>query len=204
MIGVDEAGKGAVLGSMFVAAVQIDSSLGCLDRLRDSKQLGSKERKELAGLIRRDACFNVVEVPAEEVDKYVQKGGMNDLVVEAHSQALRGLGVDDEVVADASDVVAERFESRLSDLAGIEVVAEHGADENHACVAAASIVAKVERDRHVEEFGAGSGYPGDSNTRDFLERYVRRNGCLPPYARSSWQTSHDILSEFEQTALDEY
>lgn len=204
MIGVDEAGKGAVLGSMFVAAVQVHDGLGCLDRLRDSKQLGEEERRELAGELRRDACFNVVKVSADEVDSYVRDGGMNDLVVEAHSRALRGLGVRDGVVADASDVSAERFESRLSMLAGMDVSAEHRADENHACVAAASIVAKVERDRHVKRYGAGSGYPGDPNTRDFLESYVRRNGCLPPYARSSWQTSRDVLARVEQSGLDEY
>ncbi|NNC25056.1 ribonuclease HII, partial [Salinisphaera sp. USBA-960] len=73
----------------------------------------------------------------------------------------------------------------------VDLVAEHGADETHAIVGAASIVAKVARDNHVaalaDEYGdVGSGYPGDTATREFLRAYVREHGSLPGCARESW------------------
>ncbi len=94
------------------------------------------------------------------------------------------------------------------------MTAEHGADESHPVVAAASVVAKVERDRVVaaldEEYrsrgydGIGSGYPSDPTTRAFLREYVAREGDLPACARRSWSTCDDLLAANEQSALDEF
>lgn len=207
MIGVDEAGKGAVLGSMFVAAVQLQDGFSRTEELRDSKLLDRAVREELASDLESETRYAVVEIPPDEVDRYVRDGGMNDLVVKAHARAVKKLGVEGVVVADASDVSAERFASRLSRLSGWDegrVMAEHHADENHGCVAAASILAKVRRDQHVEGYGCGSGYPGDPHTQQFLDEYVRRNGCLPPYARSSWKTSQRVLESVDQKGLDEF
>jgi ribonuclease HII len=76
-------------------------------------------------------------------------------------------------------------------------------------VAAASIVAKVERDRHVDDLRAeygevGSGYPSDPTTRTFLRDYVRDHGELPACARTSWKTCDDVLVAATQSALDEF
>jgi len=89
------------------------------------------------------------------------------------------------------------------------VTAEHGADDEYDLVAAASVVAKVARDAHVEtlaeEYGdVGSGYPSDPTTREFLEGYVGEHGELPDCARASWQTSRDALAAAEQSALGEF
>jgi ribonuclease HII len=99
--------------------------------------------------------------------------------------------------------VAERVEGDLT------VRAEHGADAAHDLVAAASVVAKVERDRRIEHVAAeygevGSGYPSDPTTRAFLREYVREHGTLPACARSSWATADDALAAAEQSALDEF
>ncbi|MFW5929223.1 MAG: ribonuclease HII [Halobacteriota archaeon] len=210
-VGVDEAGKGPVLGSMYVVAAYVpDSPAG----LRDSKRLSPERRRELASTLRSDEDneFEVVEVSADEVDAYVDGDGttMNDLVVDAHASALQGLDVPDVAVVDASDTSESRFQEMVSRRVENDVVAEHGADDLHAAVAAASVVAKVERDRHVDEIGerydvdVGSGYPGDSRTLGFLKDYLVENGSLPSEVRCSWDTCRRLEAEVSQAGFDDF
>ena len=82
---------------------------------------------------------------------------------------------------------------------------EHKADEKYPIVSAASIVAKHERDRLIEELKSklgdfGSGYPSDSKTRRFLMELMRSRGIDNPYIRSSWRT----LAKIAQRKLDEF
>ncbi|MXR39997.1 ribonuclease HII [Halobaculum sp. WSA2] len=126
---------------------------------------------------------------------------------------------DDGTTDDGGD--RDRVGDRDGDGAGehgsgpnVDVTAEHGADESYSIVAAASVVAKVERDRIVAGLdatyrdrgydGIGSGYPSDPNTREFLREYVRREGDLPECARTSWSTCDDVLAASEQSALGEF
>ncbi len=212
MIGVDEAGKGPVLGAMFVAAVEY-SGAEDID-VADSKQLSPASRQEVAAEIRERCQVAVVELHPSEIDGYVTGAdtSMNDLMVEAHAEALSRLDVAGKAVVDASDTDEERFRRRVASKAdgGVEVSAFHGADENYPAVSAASVVAKVARDSHVEEIAenhgvdVGSGYPGDSRTRKFLQTYVERHDELPPETRESWSTSHDILSEHRQSTVTDF
>ena len=84
----------------------------------------------------------------------------------------------------------------------MEVFAEHRADRNHLVVAAASILAKVERDRSIREIEKnlglkiGSGYSSDPTTVLFLEEWVKEHGDLPPFARKSWKTAERIKARF--------
>jgi len=197
MIGVDEAGKGAVVGSMFVAAVEFDADF----EVPDSKRLGADKREELAERVRKTCEVAVVEVTADEIDRYVVDGGMNDLMVEAHGRALDGLDASGAVVADASDTDADRFARRLSERAGREVDAEHGADDRYDAVGAASVVAKVERDAGVSEFDAGSGYPGDQDAVEFLRRHAPE---YPDCVRESWSTAERVARKEKQSDLDEF
>jgi ribonuclease HII len=153
---------------------------------------------------------------------------MNRLTVVGQAEAARSLlagkfvadggGAEYSVLADAGDTSESRFARRLADaiqdgggVTGDEVSvdARHGADDEDPVVAAASIVAKVERDARVEaiadEYGdVGSGYPSDPTTTDFLETYVREEGELPDCARASWSTCDDVLASVEQAGLGEY
>lgn len=208
--GVDEAGKGPVLGSMFVAAVRADP--GALpDDVGDSKGIEPTRRQELEGTIRETAAaFEVVEIPVERIDD--PDADMNELTVTGHGNALDAVAEDGlSGYADAGDTNAVRFERRVKDHLDCEVDlrAEHGADETYPIVGAASILAKVARERHVNwlaaEFGEiGSGYPSDPTTRDFLESYVREHGELPACARKSWQTSRDVLRALDQSSLSDF
>lgn len=209
--GVDEAGRGPVLGSMFVACVRADSTI-LPEGIDDSKRLSPARREALATELHADerVSIAVVEVTPAEIDD--SSTDMNTLTVEASAAAIdRIVENGHSGVVDACDTDAARFGRRVADMTDmdIEIEAEHGADGNDELVGAASIVAKVARDAHIMElsnkYGAlGSGYPGDPNTRNFLREYVREHGDLPPLARASWQTSRDVLAAAEQSALAEF
>jgi ribonuclease HII len=222
--GVDEAGKGPVLGSMFAAAVVADPAELPGD-VGDSKGIPPERREELAAEIREvAAAVGVAEIPVERIDD--EATDMNSLTVAAQAEALAAAAADfdsDAVASgsvsgyiDAGDTNAVRFERRVSegvadrlDDASPDVRAEHGADETYPVVGAASIVAKVERDAHVDRLAAehgdvGSGYPSDPATREFLEGYVAEHGALPPCARASWKTSQDALAAATQSSLGEF
>jgi ribonuclease HII len=213
-IGVDEAGKGPVLGPMVAAAVRADVD-ALPDGVDDSKRLSPARRASLAETLRAGPAVTVgvAVVPVARIDD--PGTDMNSLTVTAHGEAVSAAASDgDEVVVDAGDVDAGRFGRRVrADAAdrgvGVEVTAEHGADAAHAHVAAASVVAKVERDARVEtlreEYGeVGSGYPSDPATRAFLREWVREHGRLPDCARASWSTSEDVLAAAEQSSLSEF
>jgi ribonuclease HII len=207
--GVDEAGKGPVLGSMFAAAV-VAEPVDLPESVADSKRLTPARREELDAEIRADCDVGVAEIPVARIDD--PETDMNALTVEAQAKALSQVdcgGLAGHV--DAGDVDEARFGRRVAD--GVDVAvnltAEHGADDEHDVVAAASIVAKVARDSHVDDLVAehgdvGSGYPSDPTTREFLGEYVREYGVLPDCARESWQTCTDVLAAAEQAGLDEF
>ena len=208
--GVDEAGKGPVLGSMFAAAVRADPD-ALPEGVADSKHLSPERRSELSRAIHERAdAVAVAEIPVERIDD--PDTDMNTLTVEAHAEALAGVVLEGlSGYVDAGDTNAVRFERRLTKRLDVplELRAEHGADEQYPIVSAASIIAKVTRDAHVDRLAAeygpiGSGYPGDEQTRLFLREYVEERGHLPPCARSSWQTCSDILGERDQSSLTEF
>lgn len=216
-IGADEAGKGPVLGPMLAAAVRADPA-DLPDGVADSKRLAPRRREELAAELRDHPAVSV-GVAAVEVDRIDDPGtDMNTLTVEAQAEAIAAVAeAGDEAIVDAGDVSEERFARRVREGVAdagpkITVEAEHGADDEYAIVGAASIVAKVERDRRVdalaEEYAeyddVGSGYPSDPNTREFLRTYVEDHGDLPACARASWSTCEDVLHAAEQSSLSEF
>ena len=212
VVGVDEAGKGPVLGSMFAAAVRVTDPAALPDDLDDSKALSPERREALDAALRGDdrVTIAVVEVAPERIDDPTTD--MNTLTVAAQAEALAALAAPgDRVLLDAGDVSAERFARRVAERVDqpLDRHAEHEADATYAAVSAASVVAKVVRDAHVaalaESFGeVGSGYPSDPTTRAFLAGYVDEHGELPACARRSWQTCDDALAAAEQSALGEF
>jgi ribonuclease HII len=210
-VGADEAGKGPVLGPMVAAAVRAPADAVPAD-VDDSKRLAPDHRADLAARLRdHDAVeVGVAVVSTDRIDDPATD--MNGLTVAAQAEAVAAVAADgDAVVVDAGDVDADRFGRRVGEAvdAAVSVRAEHRADERHPRVAAASVVAKVERDARVEaltaEYGeVGSGYPGDERTRAFLAEYVREHGTLPACARASWATSADVLAAEEQSSLSEF
>lgn len=207
--GVDEAGKGPVLGSMFAAAVRAPAD-SLPDGIDDSKRLSDDRREALAERLRDD---DRVDVGVAEIEPArIDDGNMNDLTVTAHAEAVSSVVRPGDVgLCDAGEVDAERFARRVADAvdAEFDLDARHGADGTDEFVGAASVVAKSARESHVAELASkygevGSGYPGDPTTIDFLKAYVESTGELPACARASWSTCEDVVREVTQSALEEF
>jgi ribonuclease HII len=216
VIGVDEAGRGPVIGPLVVAAlaVPVDGGEDVLRGMgvRDSKKLQVPRRDRLyAELVRYPHA--VVEVPAEDIDAMRETATMN--VIEARLfasavlkvLAMLGAGVRAAAYIDAADtselVFERRFRSAIAGdpLAGavVHVVCRHKADDTYPVVSAASIVAKGRREDAVarikSELGQdfGTGYTHDRATIAFLEKWITEKGNLPPHTRTSWRTAQRIV-----------
>jgi ribonuclease HII len=214
-IGIDEAGKGPVLGPMIAAAVRADADDLPRD-VADSKRLTASKRESIAAELRESSAveIGIGVVTTAEIDD--PETDMNGLTVAVQVRALAEVAVDgDHAIADAGDVSEARFARRVADGLTdngvvVDLTAEHGADEHYRLVGAASILAKVERDARIAAIDAeyeadiGSGYPSDRTTRAFLADYVDRHGDLPACARRSWATCEDVLRAAEQSELAEF
>ncbi len=205
--GVDEAGKGSVLGPMAVAAVgcRATEDLEALP-IRDSKVLRPKQREALYEILLRDFSIAIVMIDAAGIDDARTRMSMNQCVAELHAEALMGLRPESAYV-DACDVNAERYGRTVAGYLDYpcNIVAEHRADARYKIVGAASVVAKVTRDRAIreleEQFGkVGSGYPSDPVTIEFLRGYIREYGNPPPCARRSWKT----VTNLSQTTMQDF
>jgi len=207
LMGADEAGKGPVVGSMFVAGLVIDEErlfdLAAFG-VRDSKQLAPAKREILAKKIMRIATDHyILEVPPQIIDELRGVMTMNDIMVRSFSQVVAKLHAH-RAILDAADVDAARFAARVRSASEtkMELIAEHKADERHQIVSAASILAKVRRDASMRELEAqlgckiGSGYPHDKDTLNFLADWLKEKHDLPPCARHSWATAQRIKASF--------
>ncbi len=202
--GIDEAGKGCVIGPLVIAGVACD----CEGRLaeigvKDSKKLSQKRREELAVKIREIGRVEVVKIPAERLDELMGSKTINEILKEFYAEIIRKLQPELAYV-DSPDVIPERLSKELENLTGITVVAEHKADEKYPLVAAASIIAKVEREKEIEmlkaKFGDfGSGYASDPRTRDFLKDMISQ-GKIPSFVRKRWKT----VSNLKQQTLEDF
>jgi len=215
--GIDEAGKGPVLGPMCVAGLLLDEKkLPALTRLgvKDSKLLTPKKREALDVEIKKLADkYFILEVSPKQIDELRKMMTMNEIMVACYVKVLNELRPDSAFV-DAADVIAERFGENIKKkyTEKIELISEHNADEKYPIVSAASILAKIQRDalvRKIEKsigIEIGSGYPADPKTLRFLEKWTREHGKLPKFARSSWETSKKLLVKIErnQRKISEY
>ena len=211
-IGIDEAGKGPVIGSMFVAGVLNFEGLEELG-VKDSKKLSAKRREYLAELIEAATEVHVLEITAGEIDEGRKRHTLNEIMVELFSTVIRSFQPDRAIV-DAADVNPDRFAMNLRancDRAGgkgeFELISESKADDRYPVVSAASIVAKVHRDRSIRQLEAdigeeiGSGYPADPKTIQFLKRQLREEDDIPPYVRRSWKTVKRNLASINTSFL---
>jgi ribonuclease HII len=207
--GVDDAGRGSVIGPLVIAGILIDSEdvpklvqLG----VKDSKLLSPSRRETLAVDIKRIARKHaVVKLSPAEIDRVVEKGRklrrLNWLEAQAMAKVIELLRPDVAYV-DASDVFEERFKQQILEFLPfkVEIVSEHKADRKYPVVSAASIIAKVERDREIAELKAkygdfGCGYPTDPKTIEFLHRCLETFKEYPEFVRRSWRPAKKVKRE---------
>jgi len=195
VIGIDEAGRGPVIGPLVVCGVVIEEyRLEKLERLqlRDSKRLTPGRRKVMARRINKIAECHTVHIQAGDIDNLRAKDvNLNEIEKIAIKKVI-GLSNPSLAYIDCLDVKPQRFcEEMESFREGLKVIAEHKADDKYPIVSAASIVAKVERDMEIDKIrkeykDVGSGYPSDPKTIAFLKRFSYEN--LPYFVRKSWAT----------------
>ena len=208
---MDEAGKGSVLGPMVVAAVGVPSEDVFSDiEVNDSKLLSPKMRERLYAVIRKRFRVVTVRIDAHEIDEIRMGMTMNACVARAHAQVIAKLSPDCAYV-DACDVNTFRYAEMVKNHLELpcEIVSEHHADEKFPVVSAASIIAKVTRDRAIatlaKKYGEiGSGYPSDPVTIRFLNSYIDEHRVPPPIARKSWKTVSAILAKKTQSSLGDF
>ncbi|MGI5964308.1 MAG: ribonuclease HII [Candidatus Methanomethylophilaceae archaeon] len=210
--GIDEAGRGSVMGPLVVAIVRTDSDGDLMSMgVKDSKKLTPHRREVLYEKIFGNYETEFLEVSAEEIDSLRKKMSLNEIELDMFAEAVGKLpsGL---VYADCPDVNTSAFSSRLSRKCGnrFKIVAEHKADDKYPVVSAASIVAKVIRDRRIkeisEEFGesVGSGYPSDRVTMDFIERWIKEKGVPPPNTRCSWESVRNLTTLAANTKISDW
>ncbi len=211
-MGIDEAGRGAWIGPLVVGAVAAGPDE--LERVRgsgakDSKALSPARREEVFERLSAFARFGSVVLEPERIDRYVTRGRLNELEAIAFAEVARPFAPA-VLRVDACDANAPRFGRTVARHAGpaFRVVARHRFDATDPLVGAASIVAKVLRDRAVRRLGetlgadVGSGYPSDPTTVAFVRALPRARGSLPPWLRASWATTKRVIGGGTTRPLD--
>ena len=213
--GIDEAGRGPVIGPMVVAAVWMEEKdeeklveMG----VRDSKKVARRKRELLAHYIMQNFHYEMTVVTPENIDTLRQTMTMNEL--EAYIFAnLANKKMARVYYIDAASANEKEFEEmvRKNLKFDAKIVCEHEADLNYPVVSAASIIAKVERDRQIKgiakmlesklDMPLGSGYPSDKRTINFIKAWLKKYNELPPYTRHSWDTIRKIKNEMKQGKL---
>ena len=154
ILGIDEAGRGSVLGPMVIAGVVVPEKMEkVLERMgvKDSKRLVPNRRTILSRKLKKMFPHEMVVISAREIDDLRASGvNLNEIEKKAMESILLKLEFDKAIV-DAVDVKAERFQENLRIDTGLNVFAEHKADDKYIEVSAASIIAKTERDEYIKE-----------------------------------------------------
>lgn len=205
--GIDEAGRGPVLGPMVICGVCFfETELKLLNDIgvKDSKKLSPKKRSELAKII-KNKCSNykTIVVSAQEIDarekKRITLNKLEEIKMAEIIEALKP----NIIYIDAADVNEVRFGKSIKNLltySPIKIISKHKADDLYPIVSASSIVAKDTRDSIIEELkknygDIGSGYPSDMRSIKFLRDWIKEKKKAPPFARKSWETTKNLIKE---------
>jgi len=213
--GIDEAGRGCVIGPLVICGAMIDEKKEAeLKKLgvKDSKLLTPLQRERLAKELPKHVKYQVIIIPAPEIDKNVRgEDGSNLNWLEANkSVELINMLNPEKVILDCpspnikayKEYVAERLLHKK-----FKLLVEHKADLHHPIVAAASVFAKVTRDAEIEKikkhvgFDFGSGYMADKRTSEYLKKAWDKH---PEIFRHSWAPYKKAAGLKKQKNLGEY
>ncbi len=199
--GIDEAGRGCVVGPLVVAGLLVkEENLPALVQLgvKDSKLLSAEKREALAPeIIKIAEKYIISKVTPQQIDCAVESKiklqKLNRLEAKTMGEIVMLLEPD-IVYVDAADVLADRFGQHILEASAFKtkIISEHKADRNYPIVSAASIIAKVERDNTIallrNEYGDfGTGYLADPKTHNFLTEWLKLHADYPDIIRKSWK-----------------
>ena len=214
-LGIDDAGRGPVMGPMILAGCLIDEKVEKELRnlgVKDSKDLTQKRREFLEQKIKEIAdTFEVVLATPNEIDSNLESGtNLNEVEANMAAKIINKINQKNEkikVIVDCPSVSilkwTDMLKTKIKNLSNLEIVCEHKADRNHISVSAASILAKCVREREVgklkEEYGneIGTGYPSDPSTCKFLEKNAIKFKDKGIFRKSwsSWKRARDNLKQ---------
>ena len=224
ILGIDDSGRGPVIGPMILAGVLIDSELEKEFKkqgVKDSKKLTPRKREILADIIKKKAlAYEVIIISSQEIDARVT-GRINLNTIEAMKAAEIINRISEKtkaiekikVVADCPSPNISKWTATLKKYVAspekFDFVVEHKADVNHIACSAASIIAKSAREAEVEKIRKkigkdfGSGYSSDPLTVKFLKEYYKEHKNDGIF-RETWGTIKNNKSALEQKKLEEY
>ena len=211
IIGIDEAGRGCIIGPMVICAAAINpleeyklKEMG----VKDSKKLSPAQRENLYGKVGRMCKYTTVKVTAAELNVMMDKHNLNEIEAIKIAQAIDQLAIRDATVyVDSPDNVPSKFARRIEKYVKtrVRIVSANRADDTYVIVGGASIIAKVTRDREIEKIKKetgidfNSGYTSDPKTQAVIARR-KDYPQLEPYLRTKWSTlrveNQKKLSEF--------
>ena len=218
-IGIDDAGRGPIIGPMILAGVLVDENAETFlkkYKVRDSKQyLHNSHRVQISSLIKKAALsYKVVKASPQEIDEAIEtKININTLEAMKAAEIINYLNDKNKkikVIVDCPSNNTKKWHyvllKYIEHPENLEVSCEHKADVNHVSVGAASILAKVTREEEVEkikdQYGKiGSGYPADPTTKEFLKSHgskLKDSGIF----RKSWATWKKLYPEKKQSTLE--
>jgi len=204
--GIDEAGRGSVIGPLVVCSAFCSrDDERKLRRLckKDSKQLTPRKREETYAQLKPFCSFRWVEISAADLNRLMKEMNLNDIEAKAMADLARQIKEGDLMI-DMPDRYSWTFRKRMERFGVKRFEAEHKADETYPIVAAASICAKIMRDAKIERIKQetgdfGSGYPSDQKTIAALKDGAMRKK-LTPFIRERWKTLENLkqrkISEF--------
>jgi ribonuclease HII len=197
--GIDEAGRGPLIGPMVMAMLCGDEKVLKSLGVADSKKLSPDRRKSLFQKL-VEFNYNFVIIPPSEIDTYVKGKRLNELE-ELYASKLVSMAPEGSVIyVDSFDVNEERLQLKLEQNTGRKIICRHKADDTYPVVSAASIIAKVIRDNEIEklhkEYGNfGSGYPSDPRTIKFVKDAIENGKNIGKIVRHQWKTYKNMLNE---------
>ncbi|MFH1053100.1 MAG: ribonuclease HII [Candidatus Woesearchaeota archaeon] len=213
ILGIDEAGRGPVIGPLVIAAVVIDEDKEVnLKRMgvKDSKLLGRKKREELFHKIIKFYEFKFLIIPPSEIDDALASETLNLNWLEAQKSAILINELKPgKAILDCPSPNLKRYKEYVKEIlkSDTELIVEHKADFNHPVVAAASIIAKVIRDDEISKIqkgikeNIGSGYIADPATQRFLDQ---NHDKYPEIIRKSWSSYTKSVNRRLQKNLGDF
>jgi len=201
--GIDEAGRGPCFGPMTMSVVVIKKEQEVELKeigVKDSKDILPNKRGALFSKVKNTAIEHKIKIiTAIEINDLMVRENLNEIEAIKIAELLNSLKTNPDIIyVDSPDATAGKFEKRIrkylsKEKQKLNILAENKADSKYVVVGAASILAKVTRDREIEKmrdkFGDfGSGYPSDPKTKKYLEEYFNKNKKLPPFSRIFWST----------------
>ncbi|MBS3071767.1 ribonuclease HII [Candidatus Pacearchaeota archaeon] len=220
VLGVDDAGRGPLIGPMILAGVLLNKNQEAhlKDKgVADSKLLSHPKRIELGKEIKENSLKSYVVIATpNEIDASITSGiNLNTLEAMKIAKVINNLNIKNKkikVIVDCPSVNTKTWRLKLLEfiehIDNLEVLCEHKADFNHPSVSAASILAKVQREEEVAKlkkiYGEiGSGYPSDPYTIKFLKEQGNKFKDAGIF-RKSWATWKALFPEKSQANLGDF